>query len=342
MNVAYHCSDSFAPVLGTSITSLFENNRKMDEIHVYVIEEGISESNKSKLNDLANMYGRYIHFIQMPDVNKEQNLGLKKVRADWIFNSYCRLFLDCILPAEVDRVLYLDSDVLIVGDLSDLWSLDMGEYCVAGVKDCLGKKYYELLGLNDNANYCNSGVMLQNLQLWRSKNIGDRIREYVSKNGGYVFFMEQTVYNAVFQGQILILPPRYNTYTIMQCLSYNEMIRLRKPYDYYSREEVEDAVVNHKILHLTNTFLITNRAWYDDTNHPEKETFRYYKSLSPWCDEPAFEDNRNFKKKIIQNVVDILPKGFVIVFSELIYNTVRIYNIKRLQMKYKKKSGNQG
>ena len=121
----------------------------------------------------------------------------------------------------------------------------------------------------------------------------------------------------------------------MQSLSYDELIRLRKPYNFYSREEIDDAVKNHKIVHLTSTFLITNRAWYKNTNHPEKHTFEYYKQLSPWCNEPAIEDNRTLKKKIIQMIVDSLPKKFVIAFSELIYNTVRVYNIRRLQVKYK-------
>lgn len=336
MNVAYHSSDSFAPVLGTSIASLFENNKSMDDIHVYIVEDKISNQNKDKLCKLAEDYQRNIHFVPMPDVNKKQNLGLKKVRTDWIFNSYCRLFLDQLLPSDLHRVLYLDSDVLVTGDLNNLWNIDMTGYCAAGVKDCLGDGYYELLGLGKEAKYCNSGVILENLDLWRTSNVGERIRKYVYENSGYVFFMEQSVYNFVFQGQIKILSPEYNTYTLMQYLTYDEIIRLRKPRDFYSREEVAQAKKNHIIVHLTNTFLITNRAWHEVTNHPEKDDFKYYKALTPWKNEPDFEDKRTIKKKIIQFFLDHLPKGFVIVFAEVVYNSIRIYNIKRLQKKSKK------
>ncbi|MFA9464601.1 MAG: glycosyltransferase family 8 protein [Velocimicrobium sp.] len=336
MNVAYHSSNSFAPVLGTSIASLFENNKGMNEIHVYVIEEKISKENKDKLNILEEKYNRNIHFIPMPDINKTQNLGLKKVRKDWIFNSYCRLFLDQILPKDLHRVLYLDSDVLITGDLTELWNTDITGHCAAGVIDCLGEKYYKLLGLNSKAKYCNSGVILQNLDLWRISNIGNRIRNYVHKNGGYVFFMEQSVYNAVFQEEILILSPKYNTYTLMQYLSYQEIMKLRNPKRFYKEKEIKEAVKDHKIVHLTNIFLITNRAWFEYTNHPEKKEFIYYKNMTPWKDEPGFSDTRTTKKKLIQFCVELLPRPFVIASVGMVYNSFRILNIKRLMKKYRK------
>ena len=91
MNVAYHSSDSYCPVLGTSIASLLDNNKSFDNIRIFVIEEKISEHNKNKLKSMVDDYGREIVFIPMPDVNKTQKLGLKAVRSDWIFNSYCRL-----------------------------------------------------------------------------------------------------------------------------------------------------------------------------------------------------------------------------------------------------------
>ena len=187
MNVAYHSSNSYCPVLGTSIVSLLENNKSFDSIRIFVIEEKISEQNKDKLKAMVDSYGREIVFIPMPDVNKTQNLGLKAVRSDWIFNSYCRLFLDQILPEDVDRVLYLDSDVLILGDLQELWNIDLEGKCVAGVTDCLSEKYYEMLDMSRTSHYCNSGVQLQDLRQWKEQKVGDKVRDYVHKSGGYIF-----------------------------------------------------------------------------------------------------------------------------------------------------------
>ena len=72
--------------------------------------------------------------------------------ADSFWTNYCQ--------RKLKKVLYLDGDVLNTGSLKELWSLDMGESSAAAVIDCLGEKYYELLGLGKNARYCNSGVIL--------------------------------------------------------------------------------------------------------------------------------------------------------------------------------------
>ncbi|MBC3797056.1 hypothetical protein [Acetobacterium tundrae] len=105
---------------------------------------------------------------------------------------------------------------------------------------------------------------------------------------------------------------------------------------FYTQREIEDAVSNHEIVHLTSTFLITNRAWFEVTNNPENEEFKRYQLLTPWKNEPAFPDRRNAIKKATQFFVDYLPKAFVIAFAEMIYNSFRIYNIKKLQKKYRK------
>ena len=116
LNIVYHSSDLFAPVLGSSMASVFENNKSMEEIHIYVFENPLSDENKAKLISLSEKYSRNVHFIKMPDVNADQKLGLKAVKDGWFFNSYMKLFLDDYLPSTLERVLYLDSDVLVVDD----------------------------------------------------------------------------------------------------------------------------------------------------------------------------------------------------------------------------------
>lgn len=338
LNVVYHSSDLFAPVLGTSMASVFENNKSVEEIHVYVFENPLSDENKGKLVSLAEKYNRNVHFIKMPDVNSDQRLGLKAVKDGWFFNSYMKLFLDDYLPSTIERVLYLDSDVLVVDDLTELINIDMKGCCAAGVIDALGEKYYKLLSLNEDARYCNSGVILEDLTVWRKMNIGDRIRKYSKENGGYVFFMEQTAFNAVLQGEILILHPKYNTYSMMQSMTYEEIWKLRKPERFYTKQEIAEAVQKPAIIHLTNSFLITNRAWYENTNHPERDRYRYYKSLTPWKDEPGFPDKRDGKKKLIQKIVDMIPRSVLLPMVELVYNNWRVNKIQYLIDKYRRET----
>ena len=336
MNVAYHSSDLFAPVLGTSIVSLLENNKSFDSIDIYVIENKISSENKRKLQSMVESYNRNISFIPMHDVNEEENLGLKKIKDNWLFDSYCRMFLDKYLPESVERVLYLDSDVLIVDDLTELWSTDLDGKPVGTVKDCVSKEYFELFGLGEDTYYCNSGVILFDLNLWNKMNIGNKVRDYVKKNNGYVFFMEQSVLNVCLQHKMYALPVRYNTMTMINAMSYDEIVTLRKPYNYYTQKEVEKAKNKPAILHMITFFLITNRAWFANTNHPVKDIYRKYYAMTPWKDTPLFEDKRTAKKKITQAIVDHIPRKILLPIVSFVYNYPRIWKIRGDMKKYAK------
>ena len=330
LNVTYHSSDLFAPVLATSVASLLENNKSFDEIHVYIFEYPMNDESKSKLNSLADKYGRNLHYILMPDINKDENLGLAEVKhAGWFFYSYMKLYLDDLLPESVDKVLYLDSDILVVDDLTELWEMDLQGHVGASVIDCLGEKYYELLGLDKNAYYCNSGMILEDLKAWREKKIGDKVREYCKKNGGYVFFMEQTAFNGGTQGDLLILHPKYNMYTMMEFISYEELMKLRKVERYYTKEEIQEAVAHPAIIHLTNTFMLPNRAWFEGSKHPRTKEYLKYKALTPWKDEPGFPDKRTGKQKFIQVWVDHLPRPLVLSIASRFYNKNRVKRISK-------------
>lgn len=332
--VVYHSSDLFAPVLGTSLVSLYVNNSLMESITVYVIEDKISEENKALLKKLTKQFGRIIFFIPMEDVNRVQDLQLKKVSSSWQFFSFCRLFLDQILPDTVHKILYLDSDVLILDDLTELWNTDMSDYCAAGVIDYLGEKYYKSLGLSPDSFYCNSGVILQNLDLWKEMKIGDRVRDYVRSFNGYIYFVDQTAFNGALQGRIKILHPKYNVFTIEQVLSVEDIKLLRRIERGYAEEELKEAVENPVIVHLTRFFLVTNRPWYENTNHPMKEKYLEYKGLTPWKDQPAFMDTRTKKEKILQYAVDHLPRKIVLKAASFLYNEWRIWKLRKNLKKY--------
>ena len=172
-------------------------------------------------------------------------------------------------------------------------------------------------------------MILEDLKAWKQKRIGDKVRKYCEENGGYVFFMEQTAFNAALQGDILILNPKYNMYSMMEILTYDEVMKLRHVKRYYQKNEIEEAVKNPAIVHLTNSFLITNRAWYANSNHPRKALYEKYKMLTPWKDETGFKDTRKRKDKIVQFFVNHLPKKIVLVVASKLYNNYRVKKIKR-------------
>ena len=329
MNVAYHSSDSFAPVLAVSMVSIMENNKHMDDITFYVLEKQMSNESKQKLMNLAAAYNRKLVLSPMPDMQKYYNFPIARVRKKWILDSYCRLFLGSILPKEVERVLYLDCDTLCHGDLQELWNMDLqGCYCGA-VTDAVGEHYYELFEMNQTSHYCNSGMVLFDLKRWREDSMENKVAEYVREKNGFVFFMEQSVMNIVLQDKIKILHPKFNTYTLMSALSFQEIHWLRHCKRFYTKEKCEEARKDPRLIHLTNLFLIKGRPWIEGNNHPYSEMFLNYRMLTPWKDEPLMKMNISLLKHIQMGLIKILPKWICLPLIGIVYEYIRPRQIAR-------------
>lgn len=337
MNVAYHLTDNYARISGTSIVSLFENNKDVDEINVYLIENGFTQKTKDKFTELAEKYDRKIFFIQLPDLNGDgYDLGLVSIKKKWMFDSYSRLFLDRLLPENVGRVIYLDGDVLVLGSLKELWELDLKGKCCAACMDCVSEPYYRLFGIDTKNRYCNSGLILMDLKAWKEKKIGEKVNRYVHKNNGYVFFMEQTVFNVVLQDETVYLPFKYNVSSLVQVLSYKDLMKLRKPLHFYKHAEVEEAKKNPIIVHMTGFFYVINRAWNEVTNHPDKARFIEYCEKIEWGVDVLDKDRRDIKTKIKDVLFHNCPKKLLIAVVSFLYNNWRVKNIARISKKIEK------
>ena len=343
MNVTYHSSDSFAPVLAVSIMSIIVNNREADGITFYVIENKISTKNKEILVEMVESNGRNIVFIPLPDMQKEFGLNLLLVQKKWVFDSYCRLFLTSILPKSVERVLYLDCDTLCNANLLDYYNMDLDGYCCAGVTDCLSEKYYNFFKMNSTSRYVNSGAILINLKEWYAQGIEQKVVDYVDKKHGYVFFMEQSVLNIVLQDKIKVVHPCYNTFTLMVAFSRKNLYRLRKCKRFYTEHEVCEAVAKPSIIHLTNFFYVKGRPWIEGNEHPYKDLFMKYRELTPWKNKPLFKDCTSTSRKFMINVLHMFPTNIVCLLIGWVYNFWRpmyiAHDAKKKEKLYKEQFG---
>ena len=324
MFVIYHSSDTFASVTGVSMLSLFKNNKGMDEIHVLYIEHGLTDDNKTKLMEIADQYGRTLEFMPMPNWSERLNIELKSSKKAWLGFGYNRLFLTEYLPENIDRVLYLDSDTVIEGNLDELWNLDLDGYYLAGVDDCLSSKYRDLIGLSDSDTYCNSGVLLINVKKWRENNIVKSFIEAIVKNNGYFVFNEQSLINSVLGGHIKVLPQKYNVNSLVYLYDYEELMKLRKPHEFsYSRDEFYEARNNPIITHYTGNFYVDRRPWIEKSDHPHKQVYSDYYAMTPWRNESLTIDRRGLIKKFCSALFHFLPRKVMISTVSCLYNYIR-------------------
>ncbi|MBQ2814129.1 MAG: glycosyltransferase family 8 protein [Akkermansia sp.] len=117
--------------------------------------------------------------------------------------------LPYLLP-EVDKVLYLDGDILVTGDVAALYATDLTEHYMAAVRDMGGEETRHLHELVGVPQYFNSGVMLLNLEQMRCDELPEKLLRSKLQSPPTWTCMDQDVINDVMRGRVLNLPPRYN------------------------------------------------------------------------------------------------------------------------------------
>ena len=190
MNILYSSDENYAKYAMVSIASLLENNCDTDEIIIYFIADSLNIETMNKLNEIVNFFHRKIIFIDASDID------ISFIRkTDFSPAGYYRLLVSELLA--VDKVLYIDSDTIIRKCLEELWTIDIKNYLVAGVKDTLEDFMAEGVGLDDNSSYINSGVMLLNFEMMRKINFNKRVAECFNRFDGYVPHHDQGVINCL-------------------------------------------------------------------------------------------------------------------------------------------------
>ncbi len=113
-----------------------------------------------------------------------------------------------LLP-DCQKILYLDSDLIIRHDLSDLFSVDIDNFYVAAVKDCRAIVDNVRQGYTMDSEYFNSGVMFLNLEKMRNDHISKKLREFRLANVN-LHFVDQDVFNQVFREHVKLISPKFN------------------------------------------------------------------------------------------------------------------------------------
>jgi len=187
-------------------------------LDVYAIGDNIEPNDQCKV--VRSLKGRAdVHWLR-PQRSEFSGLPLWGRMS---IVTYDKLALSQLLPSSVRKVIWLDSDLLVLGDLARLWAEDMGAYHALAAQDAIvphagshfGIAGYRELGIGGNAGYFNAGVMVLNVALWRQDDIGGRALAYLKRYRNRVSFWDQEALNAVLVGKWRELDMRWNWNVIL-------------------------------------------------------------------------------------------------------------------------------
>lgn len=301
---AYNADENYAGYMGISMLSLFENNRDFEEIDVFIMECGISDASKEKLLRTSDIYGRRVFFVSMKNIISDNKLN--KAAKNFSAAAYGRLFLASAIPGTYEKVLYLDCDTIILGNLKKLWNTDLKNYSAAGVMDTVARYNITRTGLSQNDPYVNAGVLLVNLAKWREEGIENKFLDFMEKFHYEVPFYDQGAINGICGKNLLVLPPWYNVISNMFTFSAEAIRKIYLLDCYYPNEELNVARKNPVIIHYTTG--LVGRPWEKNCTHPRKEEFLKFKNLSLWKDEPLLPDSRKFTLKAFTSLHRHMPE----------------------------------
>lgn len=293
LNILYQTDDNYAPIAGVSMTSLLSNNTHIDEINIYMLDNGISSENIEKYKALCADYGRNIEIIDTaPVIEKIKSLGVGKFRNG--YTVYLTMFVMEELELKSDRIFKLDADTLITGPLDELGSLDMEGKPVAATYDCTLNSYKEMIELTPDDAYYNAGIILFDRKKWIEKKCLEQIVDHIHNARSKYYLCEQDLMNIVLKGEIAYLPVRYNLnsgfYIFGAEYSY-KLYQLEKS-AFSPIEEVRAAMKEPVIHHMMGT--MTGRPWEKKNRHPVKKEFNSILETSLWSDWEGTEASPSF------------------------------------------------
>lgn len=207
--VVLACDAAYGMQLATTLRSILEANPRAWPLEFHVLSHGLLDGTRTKVLNSLPSGSASTHWIPVdPDLYKEFETAPHVSKM-----TYVRFLIPRLFPSTVSRVLYLDTDLLVLDDLRPLWETDLEGAVVGAVIDRwdLQIKRREA-GLEDVPlvqNYFNAGVLLIDLPRWRDERISEKAMEYMVEHP-HSPFMDQDALNVACDGLWKRLDPRWN------------------------------------------------------------------------------------------------------------------------------------
>jgi lipopolysaccharide biosynthesis glycosyltransferase len=257
------------------LQSLTANAAPSGDLRIYLIVDDIASS----------LYGKAIPFLHelLPSLSILQ-ADIEPVRCFPVNGhasvaTYFRLLLPGLLPAELKRVIFIDSDAIVSNSLQPLWELPLEGKALAAVPDhwlsCQGHGYV-------HGEYFNAGIMLIDLERWRKVDVLGIGSEFARANPDRLRHWDQDVLNHVFKNEWLALPERWNACPHL----FGLLPEFSLSPDHLSKSEL-DAIDNPAIIHFAGPGPV--KPWNARCTHPLRHVYRQARAKTPWKKVPLDE-----------------------------------------------------
>ena len=259
----YDKDGRYSKFTGTSMVSLFENVLPSVSVCIHILHDNtLTEDNRDKFSYIAGRYGQQIKFYNVEKIGANEILEIKSIFdknpefKKFTVGTLFRLLIPKIFPEEMEKIIYLDSDIIVNLDIDELWRVELGDKPVAAAPECEIEvvQHIELYLIRENfvdsRDYFNSGVMIFNINKLRSEHsvLNEGINFVV--NNPQCGLFDQDILNYSFSKNYIKLPEYFNVF-IKDERTRNPSLKIRKAIYHY----IEDTLK----FDMRDNF---NRLWF--------------------------------------------------------------------------------
>jgi len=270
IHIACAADESYLPHAAAMLHSLRSANVDAEITIHFLTGPELGQDMRSLLMDYSQSLGLQLEYLDVP---QEWLTGLP-TRGYLSSIVWYRIFLAKLLP-QLDRVLFLDCDLIVQTEITSLWNIELGEHLFAAVTNVVeenkGHRAAEL-GLPGPGDYFNAGIGLWNLAAMRNIQFWDEVTCFAKAHSERLLWLEQDAINSLYWQKRLPIHPRWNF--------QNGMFYKIWGIQFIDEEELKEATGNPAIIHFEGGG--SCKPWHYLCDHPGQKAYLKHRKQTPW------------------------------------------------------------
>lgn len=286
ISIVCTADEAYVPHLAAMLHSLFSAAPSRPVDFRFLHHADFDGDVMRKLEALCHVHGAMFTPTSVP----RDRLGDLPTNVRYRQEAWYRLILPSLLP-DLDRVLWLDADLLILHSIDELWAMDLGGKPLAAVPNALSPRDRGLplkLNMADPNRYFNTGVMLMDLKRMRAIGTEEKLRKAATCYREHNLYADQDVFNPVFGDCYMPLPLPWNVTTGTYFYA-REAIRV------HGMRRYTEAIRRPKIVHYTQ-----HKPWLHTSLHPYRDLYLRHRVAAGWS-LPS-HPKPNWKRKLVRRL----------------------------------------
>lgn len=288
MEIFFASDDNFVQHLCVAMASILIKSLPIEKHSFYILDGGINEENKEKINKLKSIKDCKIEFIKVDD-SLFDCCPLTPECKHITKQTYYRYIIPKLKP-EIKKCFYLDCDIVVEDSLNEFWNINLGDNYVAAVEEFwdTAHQHYTNNGIEKSFN---AGIILINSEQWQKDNITEKLfkNTVTLAHEEKVRWVDQCVLNFTFNNRVRFVHPKYN----LQQRAYSEC-----QHSLYSDKEMNDAKSYPVIIHFSGNI----KPWQKNCTHPKWKRYYHYLKFTAYKKEYY-----TFKaKRILRNISSLI------------------------------------